>query len=65
MLLLVSGLPGTGKTFFAEHLSRQLNAEHLNTDKIRKQEIENRSYSEEKKQLVYRSEEHTSELQSH
>ena len=35
MIIVVSGLPGTGKSYFAEKLSDRLGAVHLNSDKLR------------------------------
>jgi predicted kinase len=37
MIILVKGLPASGKTWFSEKLSEKINAVHLNTDKIRLQ----------------------------
>jgi predicted kinase len=34
-LILVSGLPGSGKSFFADKLSTRIGAEYLNSDRIR------------------------------
>jgi predicted kinase len=35
MLLLIAGLPATGKTTLAEALARQLGAVHYHSDKVR------------------------------
>jgi len=35
MIIVVSGLPGTGKSYFAEKLSDRLGAVHFNSDKLR------------------------------
>jgi predicted kinase len=35
MIIVVSGLPGTGKSYFAEKLSGRLGAVHFNSDKMR------------------------------
>lgn len=53
MLILLAGLPGTGKTTLGKNLSVELDAIHLNSDVIRKSHLEKRTYSEEEKQLVY------------
>lgn len=37
MLLLVMGLPGTGKSYFAERIAREIGADILRTDEIRKE----------------------------
>ncbi|WP_221393543.1 ATP-binding protein [Dyadobacter sp. NIV53] len=36
MIVIVSGLPGSGKSFFAEKLSKALGAEYISSDRIRK-----------------------------
>lgn len=54
VLILVCGLPGTGKSFFGQHLSKKMDAYYLNSDILRKELFpENRTYSEEEKQFVY------------
>ena len=35
MIIVVLGLPGTGKSYFAEKLSERLGAVHINSDKLR------------------------------
>jgi predicted kinase len=56
MLILVCGLPGSGKSFFARTLSKQLQARYYNSDLLRKELFPNkRTYSEEEKQTVYSS----------
>jgi predicted kinase len=53
MIILVLGLPGTGKTYFAEHLAKKLNAVHLNTDIVREKLNFKGHYDEKTKQQVY------------
>jgi len=53
MLILICGLPGTGKTTLAENISKEHGAVHLNTDIIRKRYLKERTYSEEEKRFVY------------
>lgn len=55
MLLIVCGLPGSGKTTIAEALSKRLKAPHISSDIIRKQMHERPVYSEEEKRDVYRA----------
>ena len=53
MLILVCGLPGTGKTTLAERIAKEHNAIHLNTDIIRRKYLKERTYSEEEKKMIY------------
>jgi len=54
VLVLVCGLPGSGKSFFAHQLSTKMKAKHFNTDVLRKELFPiNRTYSEKEKQFVY------------
>lgn len=53
MIVMVFGLPGSGKTYFAEKLAKKINATHLNTDKIRKDLNKQGQYDEDTKKLVY------------
>ncbi|MGN6646292.1 MAG: AAA family ATPase [Cytophaga sp.] len=53
-LILVCGLPGSGKSFFAKHLSKKIQAAYFNSDLLRKELYPTgRTYSEQEKQLVY------------
>ena len=54
MLILISGLPGTGKTRISRELASRLGAVHISSDSIRKKMLEKRTYSEEEKALVYK-----------
>lgn len=53
MIVLVYGLPGTGKTFFAGHFARESGAVHLNTDIVRQKLDARGHYDEKTKQQVY------------
>jgi predicted kinase len=53
MIILVFGLPGTGKTYFAEHLAGKIGAVHLNTDFVREKLHFKGHYDEKTKQQVY------------
>ena len=53
MLVVVSGLPGTGKTSVSKCLAEELNADVLSTDKIRKALFEKPEYTKRKKKRVY------------
>ena len=52
MLVLITGLPATGKTHFAKDLALVLRAEHLNTDVVRKK-CNMVDYTDEGKKNVY------------
>jgi predicted kinase len=53
MLIIVFGLPGSGKTFFSSALSQALNCKHLNTDVVRKNENSPIDYSPEGRRKIY------------
>jgi len=53
-VILVTGLPGSGKSYFARHLSNHLGARYLSTDQIRNEILDRKTYSREEKELVYR-----------
>lgn len=53
MIIIVFGLPGSGKSYFARRLSEKLGAKHLNTDMIRKKPFPVPEYTEEEKMMVY------------
>jgi len=54
MIIVICGLPGTGKSTLANILSKKINATILRTDEIRKKLFKNPTYSEEEKKLIYR-----------
>lgn len=45
MIVIVFGLPGSGKSFFASHLAERLGARYVNSDQARLKMYEHRSYS--------------------
>ena len=53
-LILVMGLPGSGKSFFAERLASALGAEYLSSDRERNRMGRRDHYSPEDKLKVYR-----------
>lgn len=53
MVILVMGLPGSGKSFFAERLAQKINAEYYNSDGLRKKMFAERTYSDSEKEKVY------------
>lgn len=53
MVVIVFGLPGSGKSFFASRLAAKIHAEYVTSDRVRKQLFEKRDYSEVEKKAVY------------
>ena len=53
MIVIVFGLPGSGKSYFASHLASMINAEYINSDKVRKTMFDTRTYSKKEKLAVY------------
>jgi hypothetical protein len=55
MLVLITGLPGTGKSTVANRLAKRINARVLRTDEIRKRLFAKPKYTEEEKEIVYKT----------
>ena len=53
MIVLICGLPGTGKTFLSKKLSQYINSTVLSTDKIRKELIQKPTYTPWERALIY------------
>lgn len=53
MIIIVFGLPGSGKSFFASKLAGKLKIKYVNSDVIRKELFAIRLYSPEEKMQVY------------
>ena len=53
MLVIIFGLPGTGKSFFGEQLSRQLDWIYINSDRIRQEMDMKGKYQSGDKKKVY------------
>lgn len=53
MIVIVFGLPGSGKSFFASRLAKMIDADYINSDRIRKEMFKRRTYSEQEKTAVY------------
>ncbi len=53
MVVIVLGLPGSGKSYFAEELARHINAVYICSDRVRKETVTNRNYSDKEKRSVY------------
>ncbi|MBK8504324.1 MAG: AAA family ATPase [Saprospiraceae bacterium] len=52
-LIMVLGLPGVGKSFFAREFAKRIGAKHINSDIVRKEVSENPGYSNKEKGQVY------------
>jgi predicted kinase len=55
MLILICGLPATGKSTVSRQLTKKIKGEVLRTDIIRKKLIENPKYTVKEKNLIYRA----------
>ena len=53
MVVIVFGLPGSGKSYFASRLAKKIEADYINSDRIRKEIFKKRTYSKEEKEAVY------------
>ncbi|MGZ8557438.1 MAG: AAA family ATPase [Chitinophagaceae bacterium] len=53
MIVIVFGLPGSGKSYFASRLAKMINAGYVNSDRLRKEMFKNRTYSSQEKAAVY------------
>jgi len=53
MIIIVFGLPGSGKSYFASRLAKVVNAGYVNSDRVRKENFEKREYSDQGKKAVY------------
>ncbi|HUZ58418.1 MAG TPA: AAA family ATPase [Hanamia sp.] len=49
MIVIVFGLPGSDKSYFASRLAKMIHAGHVNSDKVRKEWFKERVYSEDEK----------------
>lgn len=54
MIILVAGLPGSGKSYFAERLAERLDAVYINSDRVRIALQATGKYSTADKLLVYK-----------
>jgi len=53
MLVIICGLPGTGKSTLAQELAKRWKAIHISSDSVRLRILKERTYSEKEKQMVY------------
>ena len=54
-IVLVMGLPGSGKSYFAERLAKSLGADYCNSDRLRRLMFTERTYSAYEKEKVYKA----------
>lgn len=54
MIIIVFGLPGSGKSYFAKRLADRLKANYISSDILRKQIVDVPVYSEDEKRLIYK-----------
>lgn len=52
-MIIVSGLPGSGKSFFASLLAQKIGARYLNSDRVRREIDARGEYAFEDKLIVY------------
>jgi predicted kinase len=53
MIIMVMGLPGSGKSYFAIQLAQRMNADYISSDQIRNEIVSKKTYSENEKLAVY------------
>jgi predicted kinase len=53
MIVIVFGLPGSGKSYFASRLATLIKADYVNSDRLRLEMFEKRTYSDQEKAAVY------------
>ena len=53
MIVIVCGLPGSGKSYFAQELTKRIDGYYLNSDLVRREMFPVRKYSEVEKEVVY------------
>lgn len=53
MIVVVFGLPGSGKSYFASRLAEEISANYINSDQLRMEMFKTRTYSASEKAAVY------------
>lgn len=53
MVVIILGLPGSGKSYFAQRLAKIIRAEYINSDRLRKETFPIPTYLEEEKAKIY------------
>jgi predicted kinase len=54
MVVIVFGLPGSGKSFFSSKLAKVIDAIHLSSDQVRSTMFNSRTYTSDEKETVYK-----------
>ncbi len=63
MLIIVMGLSGSGKSFFGEKLALKLDAQYINSDRVRKEKNAEGKYAEEDKLTIYKEMEKRADIE--
>lgn len=53
IIVIIFGLPGSGKSYFASRLAYKLNARYINSDRVRKEVLQEGGYTLDQKLAVY------------
>ncbi len=53
MVIIVFGLPGSGKSYFASRLAKTISADYINSDLERKKLLAQKTYTEKEKSSIY------------
>jgi len=53
MIIIVMGLPGSGKSYFASRLAALIGADYINSDRVRTGLFSRTTYSQKEKLMVY------------
>lgn len=61
VLIVVFGLPGSGKSYFAKRLTERLRIEYVNSDTVRNEMEARRRYSDESRLRIYEAMKHRAE----
>ncbi|HEX5169258.1 MAG TPA: ATP-binding protein [Cyclobacteriaceae bacterium] len=54
MTVIVFGLPGSGKSYFASALAERIKCDYISSDKLRRELFQVRTYTDDEKETVYR-----------
>ncbi len=54
LIVMILGLPGSGKSYFAERLAEKIKAMYFGSDRLRKELFPKRTYSNREKEKVYK-----------